>query len=132
MSSEQEKIYIEISEPQEGKVNIEIYAPSLVVFTDEQLEQIKQKLSHQLPQIKENYHIIQLGIFGSYVRGEATNHSDLDILVEFDPEAKFGLLTFCELENYLSELLAIKVDLVMKDGLRPNIGGVVLQEVVYL
>ena len=77
-----------------------------------QIEQIKQKLSHQLPQIKEHYHIIQLGIFGSYIRGEATNHSDLDILVEFDPEAKFGLLTFCELENYLSELLAIKVDLV--------------------
>ena len=44
MSSEQQKIYIEISEPQEGKVNIEIYAPSLEVFTDEQLEQISQKL----------------------------------------------------------------------------------------
>lgn len=101
-------------------------------MSQSQIEQIKQKLSHQLPQIRERYHITQLGIFGSYVRGEATNHSDLDILVEFDPEAKFGLLTFCELENYLSELLAIKVDLVMKDGLKPNIGSNILQEVVYL
>ena len=44
MSSEQQKIYIEISEPQEGKVKIKIYANSLEVFTKEQLEQIKQKL----------------------------------------------------------------------------------------
>ena len=97
-----------------------------------QLEEIKQKLIPRLPQIKQQYHITQLGIFGSYIRGEATNHSDLDILVEFDSQAKFGLLTFCELENYLSDLLAIKVDLVMKDGLKPNIGSNILQEVVYL
>ena len=97
-----------------------------------QLEEIKQKLIPQLPQIKQQYHITQLGIFGSYIRGEATNHSDLDILVEFEPQAKFGLLTFCELENYLSDLLVIKVDLVMKDGLKPNISSNILQEVVYL
>ena len=97
-----------------------------------QLEQIKQKLRRQLPQIKQQYQITQLGIFGSYIRGEATNQSDLDILVEFDPQAKFGLVTFCELENYLSELLAVKVDLVMKDGLKPHIGQNILQEVVYL
>ncbi len=96
------------------------------------LEQIKQKLNQNLIQIKQRYHITQLGIFGSYIRGEATENSDLDILVEFEPQAKFGLLTFCELENYLSELLAIKVDLVMKDGLKPNIGENILREVVYL
>ena len=96
------------------------------------LEQIKQKLNQNLTQIKQRYHITQLGIFGSYIRGEATENSDLDILVEFEPQAKFGLLTFCELENYLSELLAIKVDLVMKDGLKPNIGENILREVVYL
>lgn len=97
-----------------------------------QLEQIKQKLNQNLTQIKQEYHITQLGIFGSYIRREATENSDLDILVEFDPQARFGLLKFCELENYLSELLAIKVDLVMKDGLKPHIGKNILQEVVYL
>ncbi len=97
-----------------------------------QLEQIKQKLDQNLIQIKQQYHIKQLGIFGSYIRGEATENSDLDILVEFEPQASFGLLTFCELENYLSDLLTIKVDLVMKDGLKPHIGKNILQEVIYL
>ncbi|MDJ0574592.1 MAG: nucleotidyltransferase family protein [Xenococcaceae cyanobacterium MO_234.B1] len=96
------------------------------------LEQIKQKLNQNLREIKQKYHISQLGIFGSYIRGEATENSDLDILVEFDPQARFGLLTFCELENYLSELLAVKVDLVMKEGLKPHISKNILQEVVYL
>jgi predicted nucleotidyltransferase len=97
-----------------------------------QLEQIKQKLTQNLTHIQQQYHITQLGIFGSYIRGEATENSDLDILVEFEPQARFGLLTFCELENYLSELLSLKVDLVMKDGLKPHIGKNILKEVVYL
>lgn len=45
------------------------------------LEQIKQKLNQNITQIKQRYHITQLGIFGSYIRGEATENSDLDILV---------------------------------------------------
>ncbi|MEM6613916.1 MAG: nucleotidyltransferase family protein [Cyanobacteria bacterium P01_C01_bin.72] len=97
-----------------------------------QLKEIKQKLNQNFDQIKQQYQIKQLGIFGSYIRGEATENSDLDILVEFEPQARFGLLTFCELENYLSELLAVKVDLVMKDSLKPQIGKNILQEVVYL
>ena len=96
------------------------------------LEQIKHKLNQNLPLIKHSYQISQIGIFGSYIRGEATTSSDLDILVEFEPQARFGLLTFCKLENYLSELLDIKVDLVMKDSLKPNISKNILQEVVYL
>lgn len=97
-----------------------------------QLEPIKQKLKQNLNQIKQQYQIKQVGIFGSYIRGEATENSDLDILVEFYPQVRFGLLTFCELENHLSELLAVKVDLVMKDGLKPQISKNILQEVVYL
>ena len=96
------------------------------------LEEIQKKLNQNLTQIKQQYHITELGIFGSYIRGEATENSDLDILVEFEPQARFGLLTFCELENYLSELLAIKVDLVMKDSLKPHISKSIFQEVLYL
>lgn len=65
-----------------------------------QLKEIEQKLAQNIHHIKQQYQIKQLGIFGSYIRGEATENSDLDILVEFEPQAKFGLLTFCELENY--------------------------------
>jgi len=54
------------------------------------------------------------------------------VLVEFTPEARFGLLKFCELENDLSETLGLKVDLVMKAGLKLHIGERILQEVIYL
>jgi predicted nucleotidyltransferase len=45
---------------------------------------------------------------------------------------RFGLLTFCELENQLSDQLGVKVDLVMKTGLKPHIGERILAEVQYL
>ena len=59
-----------------------------------------------------------LGIFGSYVRGEARKSSDLDLLVEID-DPKMGLLRFIALENYLSDLLGVKVDLVEKPSSPP-------------
>jgi predicted nucleotidyltransferase len=82
--------------------------------------------------MQQKSRVRQLGIFGSFVRGEQTENSDVDVLVEFEPSARFGLLTFCQLENDLSEVLQRKVDLVMKDGLKPRLGERILQEVIYL
>ena len=96
------------------------------------LKEIQTTLHQHLPKVQQKYQVRRLGIFGSFVRGEQTETSDIDLLVEFDPTARFGLLTFCELENDLSELLKRKVDLVMKDGLKPRIGERILQEVIYL
>lgn len=96
------------------------------------LDDIQEKLIQNKEWIAKNYHVIQLGIFGSYQRGEQTETSDVDILVEFEPNFRFGLLTFCELENRLSELLGLKVDLVMKDSLKPKIGENILREIIYL
>jgi len=96
------------------------------------LREIQSTLRQHLPEVQQKYHVRQLGIFGSFVRSEQTDTSDVDVLVEFDPDARFGLLTFCQLENDLSELLQRKVDLVMKDGLKPRIGERILQEVIYL
>jgi uncharacterized protein len=84
-------------------------------------------LRQHLPELKEKYSVSYLGIFGSYIRGEQTKDSDLDVLVQFDK--KPGLLKYIELENYLSDLLGIKVDLVMKSALKPNIGKRILNEV---
>jgi hypothetical protein len=69
-------------------------------------------LRQHLPEIREKYSVSYLGVFGSYVRGEQTNESDLDVLVEFDETP--GLLKYIELEYYLSDLLGVKVDLVTK------------------
>ena len=96
------------------------------------LREIQSTLRQHLPEVQQKYHVRQLGIFGSFVRSEQTDTSDVDVLVEFDPNARFGLLTFCQLENDLSELLQRKVDLVMKDGLKPRLGERILQEVIYL
>ena len=96
------------------------------------LNEIKKILKEQEKELKERYGIKEIGIFGSYLRGEAKEESDLDILVEFEPEAKISLLEFVELENYLSDLLGVKVDLVEKSALKPRIGKQVLNEVVYI
>ncbi|MGB7087975.1 MAG: nucleotidyltransferase family protein [Phormidesmis sp.] len=96
------------------------------------LESIKARLAEIQPFLQNDYHIVELGIFGSYVRGEQTENSDIDILVEFDPSFRFGLFTYCRIENYISEALGQKVDLVMKKALKPYIGKKVLQEVIYL
>jgi uncharacterized protein len=80
--------------------------------------------------LRQKYKIIEIGIFGSYVHGEQKKQSDLDILVEFEESANLSLLDFIGIENYLSEILGIKVDLVEKHTLKPRIGKHVLEEVV--
>ena len=98
----------------------------------ESLETIKTRIAGIRSALQCDYHITELGIFGSYVRGEQTEASDVDILVEFDSNFKFGLFTYCHIENYISDTLGRKVDLVMKRSLKPYIGKSILQEVVYL
>ena len=75
------------------------------------LDDIKKILQQHKPELSEKWKVKSLGIFGSYVRGEARKSSDLDLLVEID-DPKMGLLRFIALENYLSDLLGIKVNLV--------------------
>jgi uncharacterized protein len=84
-------------------------------------------LRQHLPELREKYSVNYLGIFGSYIRGKQTKDSDLDILVQFDK--KPGLLKYIELENYLSDILGGKVDLVMKSALKPKIGKRILNDV---
>jgi len=90
------------------------------------LETLLEALRQQLPTLAERYGVETLEVFGSYVRAEQKADSDLDILVTFR-EAP-SLLTFIAIENYLSDTLGIKVDLVMKDSLKPAIGKVILSE----
>jgi hypothetical protein len=96
------------------------------------LSEIQAQVQALKPVLQAIYQVDRVGIFGSYVRGEQTSSSDLDVLVEFLPDARFGLTKFCELEEYLGDALGLKVDLVMKTGLKPHIGDRILREVVYL
>jgi predicted nucleotidyltransferase len=90
------------------------------------LERILEILRQQLPMLAERYSVETLEIFGSYVRSEQDKDSDLDMLVTFKEVP--SLLTFITTENYLSDLLGIKVDLVMRDSLKPRIEKRILQE----
>ncbi len=94
------------------------------------IDDIKRKLESLKPKLMENFKVKSVGVFGSYVRGEERRGSDLDVLVEFEDSAKLSLLDFVRLENFLSEKLGVKVDLVEKSTLKPRIGKHILEEVV--
>lgn len=94
------------------------------------IEDIKKILNKNKIQFKKSFNVKEIGIFGSYLKSEQTQKSDLDILVEF--EGPIDFFDYLELEEYLTSLLGIKVDLVMKKALKPNIGKNILKEVVYV
>jgi uncharacterized protein len=93
-------------------------------------DEIRKTLSEHKSELREKYKIKEIGVFGSYVRGEQKRKSDVDILVEFEESSSMSLLDFIGLENYLSDVLGVKVDLVEKQALKPRIGKRVLEEVV--
>ena len=90
------------------------------------IEQILCILRESLPYIQKIYKIKTIELFGSYIRSEAKKDSDIDILISFNETP--SLIKFLELENYLTDQLGIKVDLVMKDALKENIGKNILRD----
>lgn len=94
------------------------------------LEEIKAILSQSKKVLQEKYKVNELGIFGSYVRGEQNDDTDVDVLVEFSETP--SLLKFINLENYLSDALGVKVDLVHKGGLKSIIAEQILATTIYL
>ncbi|NER46157.1 MAG: nucleotidyltransferase family protein [Symploca sp. SIO1A3] len=94
------------------------------------LNEIKQFFINYKPIIQEKYQITELGIFGSYVRGEQTEASDLDVLIDYSNAP--SLLDIVDLEFYLSECLGVKVDVVTKKGLKPRVKENILAEVIYV
>jgi hypothetical protein len=95
---------------------------------DKDLRSVIEKLHQQKPLLVEKYKLESMGIFGSFVRHERKTSSDLDLLVSFlEPPS---LLTFIEMENYLTDLLGVRVDLVMQEALKPRIGRQILKELM--
>ena len=92
------------------------------------LDDILFTLRVHLPELREQYGVRTLGVFGSYVRGEQRPRSDLDLLVEFD-QAPI-LPEFIDLDYYLRNLLGVRVDLVTRRVLKGEIGKRILREVL--
>lgn len=90
------------------------------------LDTLLARIRELLPVLREQYRVRTLEVFGSFVRGEASEQSDLDLLVTFyEPPTLFRYIA---LENLLSDTLGVKVDLVMKDSLKPAIAKYILEE----
>jgi uncharacterized protein len=98
--------------------------------TEADLDTFVRTLRQKLPSLGERYQVESLGVFGSYLRNVQRADSDLDLLVTFRRPP--SLLQLLELENYLSDLLGVKVDLAMKDSLKRRIGKQILKEVMTL
>jgi predicted nucleotidyltransferase len=91
------------------------------------LDEIKKVLRNYKVVLQDKYHVNTLGLFGSYIQGKQTRGSDLDILVDFT--APISLFEFIDMEEELSKLLNVKVDLVSRNALKPYIGKRILNEV---
>lgn len=97
---------------------------------NEKLSKFKKILRSEMPKLESEYDVETLELFGSYVKNSQKTGSDLDILVTF--KITPGLFKYIQLENYLSDILGVKVDLVMRSALKPNIGKIILSEAVPL
>ncbi|OGS45241.1 MAG: nucleotidyltransferase [Elusimicrobia bacterium RIFOXYD2_FULL_34_15] len=93
------------------------------------LKQTKEILKKYKPILKSKYGVKEIGIFGSYARGEASKKSDIDILVNFS--RPIGL-AFVNLSFYLNKILHKKVDLVTNRALKPQLKDKILKEVVFI
>ena len=94
------------------------------------INEIEKILAEHKEELYQKYKIKEIGIFGSFVRGEENKESDVDIIVEFEEVP--GLIKFIEIEEYLSKLLGRKVDLVRKPAIRKELKDKILKEVVYI
>lgn len=72
----------------------------------------------------------KIGLFGSFIRGQQTQNSDIDLFVEFDPNQK-TFDNFMALSFFLEDLLSHKVEIITPESLSPHIGPHILQEIEY-
>lgn len=94
------------------------------------LIEIRDILTKNKKIIQENYKVKKIGIFGSYVRGEQKEDSDLDIIVDFSEPV--SLLKLVNFENFLRNITGLKVDVVPESDIRPELRDNILNEASYL
>jgi len=78
-----------------------------------------------------SFGVLRLGIFGSFTTGALNKDSDIDLLVEFDPQQK-NYDNFMDLSFYLEDLLGRKIDMVTPQGLSKHIGPHILKQAEYV
>ena len=94
------------------------------------LESIGEVVKQHSEALRDNYKVRRLGVFGSVARGDYTQSSDVDMLVEFSKPV--DLFEFVELRDFLSDMLNVRVDLVTKSALKPLIKEQILKDTIYV
>jgi predicted nucleotidyltransferase len=90
---------------------------------------IETKLRQIKPVLAERFHVSEIGYFGSYVHGQQTDNSDLDLVVEFSQPVGWSFFT---LEQFLEQSLGLNVDLITKNALKERIKESILNQVKYI
>jgi predicted nucleotidyltransferase len=93
------------------------------------IKKIKEIINRHRPELEERFKVKSIAIFGSYVRGEQTPRSDIDIVVEFKEPVGF---LFINLADFLEEILKIRVDLLTPDAIKPNRRKYIMEELIYV
>jgi predicted nucleotidyltransferase len=90
---------------------------------------IETKLQQMKPVLAERFHVSEIGYFGSYVHGQQSDNSDLDLVVEFSQPVGWSFFT---LERFLEQSLGLQIDLVTKSALKLRIKESILNQVKYI
>lgn len=93
------------------------------------IDEIKKIINLHRSELEKKYKVKNIAIFGSFARGEQTEESDIDIIVDFTEP--IGLL-FIHLSNYLENILGIKVDLIALDGVKTNRKNYIMKSLIYV
>ena len=93
------------------------------------IDELKEIIAQNQATLEQKYKVKSLAFFGSFVRGDQTEDSDIDVMVEF--REPVGLL-FIHLADYLEEILDMKVDLVTPEAIKPNRMKYIMDELEYV
>jgi len=94
-----------------------------------ELTSIKQILSQLKPELKQKYFVNSLGLFGSIVRDDFTDKSDVDIIVDFSKPIG---IEFIDLADYIESKLSKKIDLVSRNGVKAKYFHQIESEIIYV
>lgn len=107
-------------------ITIKVYNRSM----NSSLQTVTSSLGQHFPALRREFFVDKIGVFGSFVHGDATGKSDIDVLV--DLSRPISMFHFLDLEEHLSKILGRKVDLVTTKALKPAIRNEILADVVYV
>ena len=94
-------------------------------------DQILKFLSQNKKLFRDKYHIIRIGLFGSYARGHQNANSDIDLLVEFEENTQDLYDLKLQLKDFFRIQLGIEIDICREKYIKPRIRNSILKETVY-